>query len=100
LFIVRVLFVDILDFFLEQSVLPTSRVIDSDIFFSLTLRVAAYLLLFHLEEIEQAVSAADEVWVIRVYVRIFDLDEVLDHIGRRRQTLVKNALHYVTDLAL
>ena len=63
-------------------------------------RLALLLLSFGLEEVKQAVSAAYEVWVVSVDVRILDLNEVGNHIGGRSEALHKNAFHDVTDLGL
>lgn len=54
----------------------------------LRLIVVLGLISLSLEHIEKCVGTAHEVWVIRVDVRVLDLDQLDDHVGRGVKALV------------
>ena len=53
-----------------------------------------------LEQVEQAVGAAYEVRMVRVYAGILDFEQVHDHRVCRGQALVEHLFHHVADLAV
>lgn len=58
------------------------------------------LITVSLKHIQECIGTAHEIWMICVYVRVFNLDQLDDHVGSWCQAFVQHLLHHVTDSKL
>jgi hypothetical protein len=68
---------------------------------SAILRILVILTLsLTLENVEKSVCTSHEIWMVGVYMGIFNFDELDDHVSGRSETFVQNLFHHIRDLIL